>query len=188
MGTLSISEWRSTFSYSPQSHTRLDWNIPQIDVSIITNDRPHPFTRLLGSLSNGRFYSDQLHLRINLEQSSDEATMHLTRNFQWIRGSMFVHHRVIHGGLLPAVVESWYLNSNHSYGLLLEDDVELSPLFYTWIKMTILRYRWVIFSSIMDPFIMNQLRRRMQHVATTFRCQPVSTKAYRTSFRRPKTV
>ncbi len=54
-------------------------------------------------------------------------------------------------GLLPAVVESWYPNSNHSYGLLLEDDVELSPLFYAWIKMTILRYRWVMLPSIMDP-------------------------------------
>ncbi|PBK99289.1 hypothetical protein ARMGADRAFT_1124743 [Armillaria gallica] len=129
MGTLSISEWRN-------------WNIPQVDVSIITKDRPHSLARLLSSLSNGRFYGDRLDLRINLEQSSDEATMHLTRNFQWTHGSVFVHHRVIHGGLLPAVVESWYPNSNHSYGLLLEDDVELSPLFYAWIKMTILRYRY----------------------------------------------
>ncbi|SJL03585.1 uncharacterized protein ARMOST_06942 [Armillaria ostoyae] len=129
MGTLSISEWRN-------------WNIPQVDVSIITKDRPHSLARLLSSLSNGRFYGDRLDLRINLEQSSDEATMHLTRNFQWTHGGVFVHHRVIHGGLLPAVVESWYPNSNHSYGLLLEDDVELSPLFYAWIKMTILRYRY----------------------------------------------
>ncbi|KAK0238755.1 hypothetical protein EDD85DRAFT_905355 [Armillaria nabsnona] len=129
MGTLSISEWRN-------------WNIPQVDVSIITKDRPHSLARLLSSLSNGRFYGDRLDLRINLEQSSDEATMHLTRNFHWTHGSVFVHHRVIHGGLLPAVVESWYPNSDHSYGLLLEDDVELSPLFYAWIKMTILRYRY----------------------------------------------
>ncbi|KAK0202901.1 hypothetical protein DFS33DRAFT_1476861 [Desarmillaria ectypa] len=129
MGALSLSEWRN-------------WNIPQVDVSIITKDRPHSLARLLNSLSSGRFYGDRLDLRINLEQSSDETTMYLTRNFQWTHGSVFVHHRVIHGGLLPAVVESWYPNSNHSYGLLLEDDVELSPLFYAWIKMTILRYRY----------------------------------------------
>ncbi|KAK0188826.1 hypothetical protein F5146DRAFT_983497 [Armillaria mellea] len=129
MGMLSIFEWRN-------------WNVPQVDISIITKDRPHSLARLLSSLSNGRFYGDRLNLRINLEQSSDEASMHLTRNFQWPHGSVFVHHRVIHGGLLPAVVESWYPNSNHSYGLLLEDDVELSPLFYAWTKMTILRYRY----------------------------------------------
>ncbi|KAK0218048.1 hypothetical protein IW262DRAFT_1275244 [Armillaria fumosa] len=129
MGTLSISEWRN-------------WNVPQVDVSIITKDRPQSLARLLSSLSDGRFYGDRLDLRINLEQSSDQATMHLIRKFQWTHGSVFMHHRVIHGGLLPAVVESWYPNCNHSYGLLLEDDVELSPLFYAWIKMTILRYRY----------------------------------------------
>ncbi|KAK0467366.1 uncharacterized protein EV420DRAFT_1508285 [Desarmillaria tabescens] len=129
MGALSFSEWRN-------------WNIPQVDVSVITKDRPHSLARLLSSFASGRFYGDRLDLRINLEQSSDDATVHLARNFQWIHGSVFMHHRVIHGGLLPAVVESWYPNSNHSYGLLLEDDVELSPLFYAWIKMTILRYRY----------------------------------------------
>jgi hypothetical protein len=38
-------------------------------------------------------------------------------------------------------VESWYPRSNDSYGLLLEDDVEVSPLFYAWIKLALLRYR-----------------------------------------------
>ena len=46
------------------------------------------------------------------------------------------------GGLLPAVVESWYPRSDDSHGLLLEDDVELSPLFYAWTKMALLRYRY----------------------------------------------
>lgn len=67
--------------------------------------------------------------------------MQMVDHFEWEHGSVFAHHRVIHGGLLPAVVESWYPHSNHSYGLLLEDDVELSPLFYAWIKMSVLRYR-----------------------------------------------
>jgi hypothetical protein len=79
--------------------------------------------------------------RINLEQTSDTETMRLVQKFRWDHGVTVVHHRVIHGGLLPAVVESWYPHSNDSYGLLLEDDVELSPMFYAWVKMTILRYR-----------------------------------------------
>lgn len=76
-----------------------------------------------------------------MEQSSDARTMQMIDEFEWNHGSLFVHRRVIHGGLLPAVVESWYPSSNDSYGLLLEDDVELSPLFYAWLKMTLLRYR-----------------------------------------------
>jgi hypothetical protein len=122
--------------------TFADWNIPKIDVSIITKDRPSSLARLLSSLSNSIFFGDTLTLRINLEQSADTETMKMVENFPWSHGGMFVHHRIIHGGLLPAVVESWYPHSNNTYGLLLEDDVELSPLFYAWVKMTILRYRY----------------------------------------------
>ena len=99
-------------------------------------------TRLLSSLTSGIFFGDTVDLRINLEQSSDDATMMLAESFNWTYGSFFLHHRVIQGGLLPAIVESWYPRSNSSYGLLLEDDVELSPLFYAWAKMCLLRYRY----------------------------------------------
>ena len=78
-----------------------------------------------------------------MEQSADEETMRIAQEYEWTHGNVFLHHRVVHGGLLPAVVESWYPASDHSYGVLLEDDVELSPLFYAWVKMTILRYRFV---------------------------------------------
>lgn len=84
---------------------------------------------------------------MNIEEDCDPETLKIARNFSWSPGSLFLHHRVIHGGLLPAVVESWYPQNNHTYGLLLEDDVELSPLFYAWIKMTLLRYRYVAVSS-----------------------------------------
>lgn len=43
---------------------------------------------------------------------------------------------------MPAIVESWYPASNDSYGVFLEDDVEVSPLFYAWLKFTILQYRY----------------------------------------------
>lgn len=43
---------------------------------------------------------------------------------------------------MPAIVESWYPSSNDNYGVILEDDIEVSPLFYTWIKYNILHYRY----------------------------------------------
>ena len=43
---------------------------------------------------------------------------------------------------MPAIVESWYPTNNDSYGVFLEDDVEVSPLYYAWIKYTILHYRY----------------------------------------------
>ncbi|KAJ6581330.1 hypothetical protein B0H19DRAFT_1114751 [Mycena capillaripes] len=129
MGSLSLTEWKN-------------WHVPQVEVSIITQNRPRSLERLLSSLSRGRFFGDSVNLRVNMEQSSDLETVRVVGAYQWSHGSVFVHRRVVHGGLLPAVVESWYPHSNDSYGLLLEDDVELSPLFYAWIKMGILRYRY----------------------------------------------
>ncbi|KAG6836988.1 hypothetical protein H0H93_016692 [Arthromyces matolae] len=134
---LSHTEWMSSLSLSEWK----DWHKPRLDISIITNDRPHSFNRLLKSLVRARFYGDIVNLRVNVERSADAETLKIVQNIDWPHGNVFVHHRVVQGGLMAAVVESWYPQSNNTYGLLLEDDVELSPLFYAWAKMSLLRYR-----------------------------------------------
>ena len=143
MGALSLSEWKSIlyqFDYNA-TLTLIDWNIPSVQISIITNDRPHSLLRLLHSLENARYFGDTLDLRLNMEDSADSITKQLAADLQWEHGTVFLHYRIAHGGLLTAVVESWYPRSNDSYGLLLEDDVEVSPLFYAWLKLALLRYR-----------------------------------------------
>lgn len=170
MGSLSITEWRGRSYPTPLLLFLLltideGWKIPHVDISIITKDRPKSLSRLLHSLSNGRFFGDSANIRINLEQSADMETMKLAEGFSWPRGSVFTHHRVIHGGLLPAVVESWYPGSNDTYGLLLEDDVELSPLFYAWVKMSILRYRYE--QGSWHLFLLNRINSQGMAILTT---------------------
>lgn len=130
----------------------LDWHIPSVDISVITNDRPSSLRRLLRSLSNSLYFGDRLNIRINIEQDADYETLDLVDHWNWEHGSVSITRRVIHAGLLPAVVESWYPHSNHSYGLVLEDDVEVSPLFYGWVKMNLLRYRYCIRRSKVPTF------------------------------------
>ncbi|KAG5654365.1 hypothetical protein H0H81_003823 [Sphagnurus paluster] len=122
MSSLSLQEWKN-------------WHKPRIDISIITNNRPRSLERLLSSLAQGLYFGDTVDLRVNLEHSADRHTMQIAENLSWAQGTVFLHHRTVQGGLLPAVVESWYPRSNDTYGLLLEDDVELSPLFYAWAKI-----------------------------------------------------
>ncbi|KAH9945730.1 hypothetical protein B0H21DRAFT_693844, partial [Amylocystis lapponica] len=131
MGTLTLQEWKSLY-----------WHVPRVDVAVITNNRPRSLARLLSSLTSAHYFGDSLDVRINMEQTADVETLQTVNNFQWRHGRVFAHHRVVHGGLLTAVVESWYPRSDDTYGLLLEDDVELSPLFYAWLKMSLLRYRY----------------------------------------------
>ncbi|KAF8584028.1 hypothetical protein K439DRAFT_1319759, partial [Ramaria rubella] len=105
-----------------------DWHKPRIDLSVITNTRPRSLSRLLGSLTAARYFGDAVQVNINLEQTSDSETRRVASHFSWVFGVVHVRHRVIAAGLLPAVVEAWYPHNNNSYGVLLEDDVEVSPM------------------------------------------------------------
>jgi hypothetical protein len=88
------------------------------------------------------YFGDSVHLTISMEQTADFATSSLLSGFAWPHGPYNLRRRIILGGLMPAIVESWYPTNNHSYGIFLEDDVEVSPLFYAWLKFTVLRYRY----------------------------------------------
>lgn len=147
IGTLTLRELRRSSFFSQRLilhyFRNTDWNVPEITLSVITNNRPQSLQRLLDSIQHTLFYGDRVNIRINMDQTSDPETMHVVQDFEWLHGDVFLHHRVIHGGLLPAVIESWYPHCDDSYGLLLEDDIELSPLSYAWVKMTLLRYKSV---------------------------------------------
>lgn len=114
-----------------------------MELVVITDRRPTSLTRLLES-TNTAFYlgDDTIELVIHLEQSSDNVTQGLAQGFQWDHGKKKVRHRIRKGGLMPAIVESWFPSDNDNYGVLLEDDIELSPLFYAWSKYNILKYRY----------------------------------------------
>ena len=135
---LSQAEWMGALDMGALKQ----WHTPRIDVSVVTNDRPGSLGRLLASLQHASYFGDQISLNINMEQTADRATQRLVDSLHWPDGHVTLRHRVVLGGLLPAIVESWYPSSNDSYGVLLEDDIEVSPLFYGWLKMSILQYRY----------------------------------------------
>ena len=108
----------------------------------MTNNRPRSLYRLLKSLRDAQYLSDSVNLFVNLEQTADQATRSLVTDAHWPYGSFQVRHRIVLGGLMTSVIESWYPANNDTYGVILEDDVEVSPLFYSWLKYTILKYRY----------------------------------------------
>ncbi|KAJ6365677.1 hypothetical protein OIU76_030449 [Salix suchowensis] len=63
-------------------------------------------------------------------------------SFDWPHGRKTLRRRIIQGGLIRAVSESWYPSSDDDYGLLLEDDTEVSPFYYLWIKYALLAYHY----------------------------------------------
>ncbi|CAE6410546.1 unnamed protein product [Rhizoctonia solani] len=137
---LESSEWLSMLT--PEEWQA--WDKPAIELAVITHDRPWSLRRLLESVKKANYFGDTVNVVINLEQTSDQETRQIAEEFAMgpIGSHVSVRHRIVYAGLMTAVVESWYPHGNHSYGVMLEDDVEVSPLFYAWIKFCILRYRY----------------------------------------------
>lgn len=96
----------------------------------------------MDSLQSAHYFGANVHLGINLEQTRDSQTQQLVDSIQWPYGSMYMRRRIVLAGLMPAVVESWYPTDNDTYGVILEDDTEVSPYFFAWLKFTILNYRY----------------------------------------------
>lgn len=110
---------------------------------VVTDKRPKSLDRLLDSINHAHYVGDNaVELLINMDQTADSETLKLVQDFNFNQGEKKVRHRIRKGGLVPAIVESWYPSSDDHYGLILEDDIELSPFFYIWSKYNILKYRY----------------------------------------------
>ena len=116
------------------------WFVPRVEIAIITANRPASLQRLLSSLERAHYFGDAADVTISIEAGAASDTMDLVQSWRWRHGSKQLHPRAVRGGLISAVVESWFPSSDTSYGLLLEDDIEVSPFFYAWIKLALLSY------------------------------------------------
>lgn len=114
----------------------------RVSVNIITQNRANSLTRLLQSLSKAYYVGDEIPITFNMDTKVDEATIKLVSNFSWPHGQKILRRRIIQGGLIRAVSESWYPSSDDDFGLLLEDDIEVSPYYYLWIKYALLAYHY----------------------------------------------
>ncbi|KAI5075519.1 hypothetical protein GOP47_0009595 [Adiantum capillus-veneris] len=118
------------------------WSKMRISVNIVTQDRARSLERLLNSLTNAYYLGDSIAITINMDSKVDDETLKVVNNFAWSHGTKVVRRRIIQGGLIRAVSESWYPASDDEFGLLLEDDIEVSPFYYMWLKYALLAYHY----------------------------------------------
>lgn len=60
--------------------------------------------------------------------------------FDWRFGDKLVHYRTSNAGLQAQWLEAWWPASDHEFAFVVEDDLELSPLYYRFLKAVILNY------------------------------------------------
>ncbi|CAG8586176.1 19844_t:CDS:2 [Cetraspora pellucida] len=125
-----------------------NWNTPNIQIQVITQNRPESLERLMQSLNSSIYFGDDVYLTINVDRKADPVTIKYCQTFKWPFGYLSVRHRVVQGGLIASVVESYYPTTNDEYAVILEDDIEISPFFYVWSKYTILKYKYGVDRSL----------------------------------------
>uniref|UniRef100_A0A7S3QRE9 Glycosyl transferase 64 domain-containing protein n=1 Tax=Dunaliella tertiolecta TaxID=3047 RepID=A0A7S3QRE9_DUNTE len=116
-------------------------SVYRVTISVITFNRPAALSRLLASLSRASYGNDRVDLILNIEAGAPEETFVVAESFTWPRGIKSVRARVSPSGLVPAVVESWFPSDPREFGLILEDDIEVSPQFYVWLQKAFLHLR-----------------------------------------------
>ena len=130
------------------------WNKINVKVHIITQNRLDSLKRLCKSLSEARYLGSKIDLTFNIEANVDSATsQYITQEFKWPHGKIHVHQRIQMGKLMAAVTESWYPVSDDEYAIILEDDIEVSPLYFLWAKMALIKYRYMA----SDPGVASRL-------------------------------
>ena len=120
------------------------WHTPAVDVAIITHRRPTSLRRLLNALACAHYLGDTVDVAFSLEAGADAETVSLARTWAWPHGVRRAFRREAKGGLVTAVVESWFPSTADSYGLMLEDDIEVSPYFYVYLKALLLRHAYAV--------------------------------------------
>jgi len=131
--------------------------IRQYVINVIAFDRPEDLKRLLDSLLKADYDTDVVSLRIHIDSakpdSSQEriegvqAVLKLAVKFHWPHGPKSIHKKVKNNGVTRQWLEAWTPSSDDDIGFFFEEDLEVSPAYFKWVKTALENYES---TSIMD--------------------------------------
>lgn len=118
----------------------------KLTVIVLTMNRARSLSRLLESIRNTDLESedDYFDLEIHVDKSIGahyQDCVSIARNFTLPHAGK-VRARIAdkNHGLRAAWFDAWYPRPDDEYALIVEDDLELSPYWYTWLKKAWTKY------------------------------------------------
>ena len=132
--------------YSNDKSWPCQWERPcvyrrQVDIRIIilTYNRPTSLQKCLNSTQYLQMDGDQASMEIwidrNYRGEVDASTVAVSKNFTWPQGPVTVHVQQSHAGLHGQWINTWKPQAgSKELSLFLEDDVDISPYGYVWLK------------------------------------------------------
>ncbi|CAM8892690.1 unnamed protein product [Rhodiola kirilowii] len=143
-------------------------------IKLLAYDRFESIARCLKSLGRAEYGSDVVHLHVYVDHfpvadppggDVDEKLRNARRildlvdGFEWKFGEKIVHYRTMNAGLQAQWLEAWWPSSNDEFVFVVEDDLEVSTLYYKFLKRVIEHYYynasnyspWVYGASLQRP-------------------------------------
>ncbi|PON74114.1 Nucleotide-diphospho-sugar transferase [Parasponia andersonii] len=124
-------------------------------VKVLAYNRLDSLARCLRSLAAADYLSDRVHLHIyvdhfavvngsgaDLDRGLEESgrLLEFADGFDWKFGEKLVHYRTQNAGLQAQWLEAWWPGSDDEFAFVVEDDLEVSPLYYRFLRSLIVNY------------------------------------------------
>ena len=102
-------------------------------IVVVAYNRDFPLKRLLNSLSKA-YYDSPVDLVISIDKNGNQSVYSLADSFNWPHGKKEVVKKEHHLGLRHHILECGDLTARYGSIILLEDDLFVSPYFYTYAR------------------------------------------------------
>ncbi|KAM3348742.1 hypothetical protein ACQJBY_022161 [Aegilops geniculata] len=119
-------------------------------IKLLAYDRPAPLLRCLRSLAAADYDGDRVALHVLLDHLPPNSSAPLLAAsheiltavdaFPWPHGEKRIHYRAANVGLQAQWIEAWWPGSNDEFAFVVEDDLEVSPLYYRFLKRVVMQY------------------------------------------------
>ena len=138
----------------------------KLHLFVFTYKRLAGLTRLLNSLKATEYFGHSIPLTIYVDATKekkererlereaqrrnisstyvieeDDGTRKYLDNFQWPHGPLTIHRRIVNAGLRTSIMEAWHPTEiGNEAGAFFEDDIEVSPYWYSWSLAAMRKY------------------------------------------------
>ncbi|CAL4950384.1 unnamed protein product [Urochloa decumbens] len=116
-------------------------------IKLLAYDRPAALRRCLRSLAAADYDGDRVALHVLLDHRPPNSSLAASREildfvdaFPWPHGEKRVHYRAANAGLQAQWIEAWWPGSDDEFAFVVEDDLQVSPLYYRFLKRVIMKY------------------------------------------------
>lgn len=116
-------------------------NKDKIAVVVVGYNRLKSITRLLNSLIAADYCGLNVPLIISIDCSGDEELYKYVNDFKWVHGQKYVNIQKERLGLLKHIYQCGDLSKYFKAIILLEDDLVVSPVFYSYALQTVNYYK-----------------------------------------------